>query len=71
MLAGQELDLARLKADLAKVYDLGVSELVDFTINNADEATTLVVQACSCSTCLTRAASCIRVAPRTWLTRSG
>ncbi len=42
---GHELDLTRLKVDLARIYDLGVSELVDFTVNERDGGTVLTVQA--------------------------
>ena len=42
---GQALDLDRLKQDLARVHDLGVAELVDFAVVEADSQTVLTVMA--------------------------
>jgi len=42
---GRPLDLARLKLDLATIYDFGVFELVDFTVTNKAERNALTVQA--------------------------
>ena len=42
---GRELDLAQLKIDLARIYDLGVSELVDFTVTDRADSTIVTVQA--------------------------
>jgi NTE family protein len=42
---GSELDLTVLKTDLAKIYDMGVTELVDFAVSERDDRTVLTVQA--------------------------